>query len=199
MLAVMAHPDDPELWAGATLAAAAAAGSTLTIVLPRHGDPRDTEAATSAATLGATLTLVDDLTVSVLSSFLLELRPEVLITHPSTDMHPDHRAIARTVNAALPEAVIATGHPRRIYSCDSYNNLARDGHPLHLPVIIDATEMWDTKMQALAAHASQPIMDHFGPMAHTLGRLHGSRIGTTYAEAFAPVPVLGRLPAQPTL
>lgn len=54
-------------------------------------------------------------------------------------------------------------------------------------------------MRALAGHVSQPIDEHFGPMAETLGRLHGGRIGVPYAEAFAPVPVLGRLPASPHL
>jgi hypothetical protein len=62
-------------------------------------------------------------------------------------------------------------------------------------VIIDATGAWPVKMCALAEHRSQPISDHFGPMAETLGRLHGSRIGAQFGEAFAPVPVLGRLPA----
>jgi len=42
---------------------------------------------------------------------------------------------------------------------------------------------------------SQPIADHFAPMAETLGLLHGGRIGVRYAEAFSPVSILGRLPA----
>ena len=42
---------------------------------------------------------------------------------------------------------------------------------------------------------SQPILDHFGPMAEILSRLHGMRIGTSHAEAFRALPVLGRLPA----
>ncbi|MFI5497320.1 PIG-L deacetylase family protein [Actinoplanes sp. NPDC051859] len=193
VVAVMAHPDDPELWAGATLAASVRAGATVTIILPRRGEPRDAEATTSAGILGAALTLVDDLTPAVLDPLLRDLRPEVLITHPATDMHPEHRRVADTVNAALPDVVIATGHPRRVYACDSYHNLDRDGRPLHLPVILDATTTWDTKMRALSAHTSQPITEHFAPMALNLGHLHGGRIGTAVAEAFAAVPVLGRL------
>lgn len=50
-------------------------------------------------------------------------------------------------------------------------------------------------MQALIAHASQPITDYFGPMADTLAHLWGARIGVTHAEAFEPIPILGRLPA----
>ncbi|MGH3856562.1 MAG: hypothetical protein ACRDR6_24350 [Pseudonocardiaceae bacterium] len=59
--------------------------------------------------------------------------------------------------------------------------------------------MWETKMRALAWHRSQPFDEYFGPMAETLGRLHGGRIGVRYAEAFAPLPILGRLPDSPHL
>jgi hypothetical protein len=59
---------------------------------------------------------------------------------------------------------------------------------------MDATTTFDTKMAALREHASQPIEQHFGPMAETLGRLWGARIGTRYAEAFTAVPILGCLP-----
>jgi hypothetical protein len=91
--------------------------------------------------------------------------------------------------------VIATGHPRRVYTCDGYNGLDRHGRPLDLPVIVDVTDTWATKTAALAAHVSQPIGGHFGPMADALARLHGRRIERPLAEAFRPVPVLGRLPA----
>jgi hypothetical protein len=33
----------------------------------------------------------------------------------------------------MEHSVIATGHPRRVYHCDSYNNLDRHGRPLDLP------------------------------------------------------------------
>lgn len=194
VLTVMAHPDDAELWAGGTLALHTQAGAPATIAVPRAGEMRAREAAAGAKTLGALLRPLDELTVSTIRDLLAELRPDVVITHNPDDIHPDHQNTARTVLAALPEVVIATGHPRRVYTCDGYHNLDRTGRPLHLPVIIDVTSTWTTKMHALAAHASQPITNHFAPMAHTLGRLHGGRIGARYAEAFAPVPILGRLP-----
>ena len=66
----------------------------------------------------------------------------------------------------------------------------------HDVICVDKDE---AKIAALQAHVSQPIAHHFGPMAETLARLHEQRIGTTYAEAFRPVPVLGRLPAAADL
>ncbi|MGH3737681.1 MAG: PIG-L deacetylase family protein, partial [Micromonosporaceae bacterium] len=182
-MTVMAHPDDAELWAGGTLAHHTRAGTEVTITVPRSGEIRDKEAAAGADILGASLRRIDELTVPALRQLLGQICPQVVITHPPHDIHPDHQKVAGTLLAALPEAVIATGCPQRVYTCDGYNNLDRDGRPLDLPVLIDVTATWETKLAALAAHASQPIDGHFGPMAETLGRLHGRRIARRYAEA----------------
>ncbi len=195
VLTVMGHPHDAELWAGGALTRYAAGGAQVTVVVPGADEGRAREAAVGAKALGGLLRLLDELTVSTIRDLLTELRPEVVITHNPDDIHPDHQRTAGTVLAALPKVVIATGHPQRVYTCDGYNNLDRNGRPLHLPIILDVTSTWETKMQALAAHVSQPIASHFAPMAETLGRLHGGRIGVPYAEAFSPVPILGRLPA----
>ncbi|MFD5089823.1 PIG-L deacetylase family protein [Amycolatopsis thailandensis] len=199
VLTVMAHPDDAELWAGGTLARCSASSAAVTIAVPHHTEPgRDTEAAAGAAALGATLYQYDHPAAATLRELLLEVRPEVVITHPLRDVHAEHRTIADTLVAALPDVVIATGYPRRVYAADSYNSLTLDG-PIPPHTIIDITDTHEQKQRALAKHASQPITDHFGPMAETLARLWGSRIGVTHAENFVPLPVLGRLPAAPTL
>ncbi|WP_366942261.1 PIG-L family deacetylase [Amycolatopsis sp.] len=195
----MAHPDDAELWAGGTLARCAASGAAVTIAVPHHHEPRrDSEAAAGAAILGAKLYQYDWPTVAALRQLLLAVRPEVVITHSLRDVHPEHRGLADTLAAALPEVVIATGRPQRLYTADSYNSLTADG-PIPAHTIVDVSDTYETKWKALAAHASQPIGDHFGPMAETLARLWGSRIGARYAENFVPLPVLGRLPAAATL
>jgi LmbE family N-acetylglucosaminyl deacetylase len=190
----MAHPDDAELWAGGTLTRHAQAGARITIALPPCDHERALEAAAGADILGATLRLLDVLNVPAVQALLEHHRPDVLITHNPDDIHPDHQMTARTTLAALPTLVIATGRPQRVYTCDGYNNLDHAGTPLNLPTIVDVTDTWHTKKAALAAHHTQPVTDHFGPMAETLGRLHGRRIQRPYAEAFRPAPVLGRLP-----
>ena len=195
----MAHPDDAELWAGGTLARHTRAGGDVIIASVKHDSERMAEADDGAQILGADLYLLNDITTHAISTLLTEVRPDVVITHSSDDIHPDHRRCADLLASVLPDVVIATGCPRRVYHCDSYNNLDRHARPLDLPTIIDVTKHWDTKIAALQAHASQPITNHFRPMAETLARLHGQRIGTTYAEAFRAVPVLGRLPATAKL
>ncbi len=192
VLAVFAHPDDAELWAGATLALHARY-SPVTIAVPHRDDVRDAEARRGAALLGADLHQVPRLDRALLQRLLLDERPEIVITHPLDDVHPEHRAVAAAVLAAVPEPRITTGRPSRFYTCDTYNSLTLDG-PVRADVIVDATATFGTKMAALREHASQPIEQHFGPMAETLGRLWGARIGTAYAEAFTAVPILGCLP-----
>lgn len=195
LLTVMQHPDDAELWAGGTIARHVQAGGTATIAVAKHDAIRSSEAAAGAQILGADLYLVDELTIATITTTLCEVRPDIVITHSPDDIHPQHRRCAQHLLAALPDVVIATGHPGRLYHCDGYNNLDQYGNPLRLPTVIDVTDHWPVKIAALKAHSSQPILDHFGPMADALSRLHGMRIGTTYAEAFSALPVLGRIPA----
>lgn len=199
ILTIMAHPNDAELWAGGTIARHTQVGGAVVIAVAKGNPVRVAEAEAGASVLGAHLYLVNDLSASAISTILTEVRPEVVITHSSDDIHPEHRRCAEHLASALPDAVIATGHPRRVYHCDSYNNLDRHGRPLDLPTIIDISEQWNVKTTSLHAHTSQPIVTHFGPMAETLAHLHGRRIGTSYAEAFRAVPVLGRLPATTRL
>lgn len=199
LLTVMAHPDDAELWAGGTIARHVRNGGTAVIAVPHHDAVRDAEATVGAHLLGADLYFMDQLSVSTVATVLREVRPDVLITHPTNDIHPEHRRCAEAVLSALPNVVITTGHPKRAYHSDGYNNLDQHGRPLELPTIIDVSAHWRTKLDALRSHTSQPILDHFGPMADALGKLHGRRINAAYAEAFRAMPILGRLPAAPGL
>ncbi|MEU6974063.1 hypothetical protein AB0A71_41380 [Kitasatospora aureofaciens] len=192
VLAAFAHPDDAELWTGATLALHAR-HAAVTIAVPHRDDVRDAEARKGAAALGANLHQVPRLDHSTVRRLLLEVQPEIVISHPLNDVHPEHRAVAAAMLAAAPEPRIATGRPSRFYTCDTYNSLTLEG-PVRADTIVDATATFDTKLAALREHASQPIEQHFGPMAETLGRLWGARIGTRYAEAFTAVPILGCLP-----
>ncbi len=199
LLAVMAHPDDPELWAGGTLALHARE-APVTIAVTEHEAARMAEAAAGAAILGARfVALPAPVSAAAVADLITEVRPDVLITHLLTDVHTMHRQTAEAVLAALPEVVIATGRPLRVYAADTYNSLTLGG-PVSAPAIIDITSTYEQKCAALAAHAgTQPIVDHFGPMADTLSRLWGARIGASRAEAFTPIPVLGRVPATARL
>jgi LmbE family N-acetylglucosaminyl deacetylase len=191
ILAVMAHPDDAELWAGGTLALHARHEQAV-VAVEGQDEQRAAEAAEGAHRLGVELTVTDVITPAWCAGLLLELRPEVVVTHRLDDVHPDHRRVADAVLAAIPEAVIAAGRPLRLYTCDSYESLTLGGQ-VSGRTIVDVSTTFETKMHALQAHASQPL-DHFGAMAERLARTWGARIGAAFGEAFDPVPVLGRMP-----
>jgi N-acetylglucosamine malate deacetylase 1 len=199
VLAVMTHPDDPELWAGGTLALHAR-DAPVTLAVTQHEAARMAEAAAGAAILGARLAVLPaPVSAAAVADLITAARPDVLITHPLADVHSGHRETAEAVLAALPDVVIATGRPLRVYAADTYNSLTLSG-AVSAPVIIDITSTYEQKCAALAAHAgTQPIEGHFGPMADTLSRLWGARIGVPRAEAFTPIPVLGRVPAAARL
>ena len=195
----MAHPDDPELWAGGTVALHAR-DAPVTLAVTEHEAARMAEAAAGAAILGARLVVLHaPVSAAAIADLITSARPDVLISHPLADVHAEHRATAEAVLAALPQAVIATGCPLRAYTTDTYNSLTLSG-PVSAPAIIDITSTYEQKCAALAAHAgTQPIENHFGPMADILSRLWGARIGVPRAEAFTPIPVLGRVPATARL
>ena len=128
---------------------------------------------------------------------MTEFRPDIVITHRVDDVHPDHRLTALTVLGVLPDVVITTGFPKRVYVCDTYESATLNGF-VSARVIVDVSETFDLKITALRAHQSQPI-SHFAAMAERMGASWGGRIGKQWAEAFDPVPVLGRLPSAPHL
>ena len=123
LLAVMAHPDDPELWAGGTVALHAR-DAPVTLAVTEHEAARMAEAAAGAAILGAALAVLPvSVSAAAVAELITEVRPDVLITHLLTDVHPGHRETAEAVLAALPQVVIATGRPLRVYAADTYNSL----------------------------------------------------------------------------
>ncbi|MFB8241649.1 PIG-L deacetylase family protein [Kitasatospora purpeofusca] len=146
-----------------------------------------------AAVLGATLHQLPEITAQAIRTLLLEVKPDVVITHPVLDAHCEHRRTAEAVLEALSEAKIETGRPRRLYTCDTYNSLTLTG-PLTPTVMVDVTNTFDTKMKALRCQESQPVEGRFGPMAEDLARIWGRRSGAARAEAFTALPILGRLP-----
>jgi N-acetylglucosamine malate deacetylase 1 len=178
VLAVGAHPDDVELACGGTLALAVRRGRTVGIVHLTGGESgtrgtleeRREEAAAAARALGAaSLDLLDcgdgELRTGraeedALIRLLRRYRPEVVLSPPPEDRHPDHGRAHRLVAAAAFYAGLAG---RRLPGEDA-------GLPPHRPAavyhymqhdsfdpafVVDVTAAWDAKKAALACYASQ--------------------------------------------
>ena len=211
-----AHPDDAELVMGGTLITQAARGRRLALVdltrgeMGSRGTPelRAQEAAAAARILGVahreSLGLPDArLTVGVAEKdavvgALRRLRPRLVIVQHWEQRHPDHTATSRIVTDAcmlsglrnyrpdLGEAF----RPARILYATAMNE-AIDVAP---NVVVDVTAVWEQKMRAIAAFASQftPTagetvslpLDQFREAVEMAARRAGQKIGVRYGEGF---------------
>ncbi|TLN07544.1 PIG-L family deacetylase [bacterium] len=191
ILVILAHPDDPEFFLGATIARWTSAGHRVSYCLLTRGDKgandprvdpielarrRENEQRAAAARLGVTevrfLDFLDGCLVPSLEArmavtrVIREIKPDILVTcdpqnlFPSDNNinHPDHRAAGQiVVDAVFPGA----GSPM------FFPELRDEGLQPHSVkevwlsltaqpnTIIDVTEHWSVKLQALHEHVSQ--------------------------------------------
>lgn len=181
VLGVEAHPDDLEVGAGATLALLAHRGASVHFVSMTGGDRgskdkratladirrvREREARAAADILGVEQVHVlpfEDMCLrdtpesrGALVTIIRSVQPDTLFCLDpllTDESHPDHRAagriaLAAAIFAAFPLTPFAHGSPWNVshivlYGTDRPN------------VIVDVSETWNLKWEALAAHASQ--------------------------------------------
>jgi LmbE family N-acetylglucosaminyl deacetylase len=219
VLAFGPHPDDVEFYCSGTLAKYHAQGHTIGIAVMTRGDvgsptltrdeigaQRESEARQSAALLGAELYWLgyDDEflydspdvrrhVIDVIRQFGPDL---VLCPDKDNDYLPDHTRTGQIVwdthvMATVP--LIATAHPpvakpHAIWFYDTISMLN-----FNPEVWIDISEVWATKVKALACHDSQNAwLKHVFGMtmmdnAELQGRMRGLQAGCRYAEAFRRV------------
>src|SRR5436190_4848150 len=122
VLAVVAHPDDAELFCAGTLARARRDGATIAMCvlcrgdkgqpsqrIPNLGAVRRKEMLASAQLLGAELLLGNFPDGSLqdgpaernkLTEIYRKFKPTLVLAHPAEDYHPDHRAASDLAEAA---------------------------------------------------------------------------------------------------
>ena len=213
-LAIGAHPDDVELFAGGTLARLAAAGRKTGIVDLTRGELgtrgsaelRAEEAREAARHLG--LALRDNLGLpdgSVVESpaarvelirVLRKHRPRIVLTHYWEDRHPDHVAASRLVAAAAHHAGLAridTGQERFRPAAVLYFKLP----PHQVPsFVVDVSDFAAQRRAAIAAYRSQ-LFDpesrdpatylsrpDFLEQVESVASYYGALIGKAKGEAF---------------
>lgn len=193
ILVILAHPDDPEFFCGATLAKWARAGHHITYQLLTCGDKgfndsttadmtpdvlcalRHEEQRAAAKIIGAQAVhimnnpdgyLVADLDLRrKVTRAIRSFKPDILVTCDPQNLfaayginHPDHRAAGQVVlDAVFP----AAGNK------EYFPELIVEGYEPHMPkevwcsltqqpdTIIDVTETWTIKLEALLSHQSQ--------------------------------------------
>lgn len=174
VLAVGAHPDDVELGCGGTLASLARQGRRVGIVHLTRGEmgtrgtveQRRVEAERAAQVLGARAMEILDCgdghlrygteEEDELIGLVRRFRPEVVLGPPPSDRHPDHRRSHRLVEAAcfyagLRQRAPDRGEPHRPGAVFHYMQ-----HDSFEPrFIVDVTEVWEIRQEAVAAYGSQ--------------------------------------------
>jgi N-acetylglucosamine malate deacetylase 1 len=173
ILAIAAHPDDVEISAGGTVAKHISLGHKVAIVDLTQGELgsrgsaeiRKQEAQLAGKILGIhhrdNLALADgffeynELTLRMVIDQIRKYQPTIIITNALKDRHPDHARAAKLVAEAafysgLNKIVseFSPWRPKAVYhfNQDYYN---------HPDLVVDVTDFWEVKMNALKAYASQ--------------------------------------------
>jgi LmbE family N-acetylglucosaminyl deacetylase len=182
VLIIGAHPDDADIKAGGTAALWSELGHVVQLVSltdgraghqsmagPGLAKRRLAEAQASAATIGATYQVLDcpdgelDDRLEYRQRVIRLIRgfqPDLVITHRSTDYHPDHRfagllvqdaAYLLTVPAVCPEAPHLAKSPVILYFSDAF----RKPCPFEPHVVVDVGPAFNKLVGMLHCHQSQ--------------------------------------------
>jgi bacillithiol biosynthesis deacetylase BshB1 len=176
LLVIAAHPDDAEISVGGTIVRSVRQGLRVGILDLTSGEPtphgtlerraRETEAATKLlgiawrGNLGLPNRQLEDTLDArrAVAGALRLSRPRVVLSHYWDDVHPDHVAASRLVDAARFWSKLSRTDlpgdpfwPPRIYY---YWSIHLRNHP-RASFVVDVSEAIDTKMQAIACYESQ--------------------------------------------
>jgi LmbE family N-acetylglucosaminyl deacetylase len=238
VLAIGAHPDDIEAYCAGTLARYARAGEKvfMCVVTDGRGRPggnpdeiakiRRGEAQASADLIGAELIwmaipdgqlMVDDATRHQFGDVIRQTTPDIIITHPPMDYHPDHNAtnqlvmdasqVARTSNYQTSLPPIRKPVPVAFMSSELGLNYQPEEY-------VDISDVWDVKREMLLQHRSQhmpgPMFDaNWQPedpdalpimrVARVMSEFYGLACGVQYAEPYRWWRAANRLVARRVL
>jgi len=210
ILVIGAHPDDAEIGCGGTIAHYKKKGKNIGILDLSNGEPtpfgsvekRLAEAKAASEVLHVDIRITLDMTNRYIentienrekvSEVIRKYKPNVLITHPSDDWHPDHIACHQLVNAAKfqskltqTESQYPEYYPKYVFYFD-HSHLKDKNRKLDF--LVDISDSIEEKITALKAYKSQfvdnkkhlRIFDYIKERAGFLGY----QIGVKYAEGF---------------
>ncbi len=225
ILAIHAHPDDIEFQCAGTLGLLGEAGCHLTLATMTPGDCgsmdrdaetigkiRRAEAQQGAEVLGADYVCLEFRDMAVFNDdesrrrvveAIRHARPDIILTAPPVDYHPDHEATSVLVRDAcfattLPnyktrqwEPAAPLTHIPHLYYVDPLGGYDRDHRPVTPMFQVDVSRLSDLKRRMLACHASQRDwlfqqhgIDEYLDALTQWDRERGQRIGVAAAEGF---------------
>ncbi|WP_135536174.1 PIG-L deacetylase family protein [Halostella pelagica] len=187
LLAIVAHPDDADIFCGGTLAKHADRGDDVVVAHMTRGEyggfdttesdiaaTREAEATEAAEVLGCDCTFLgfEDgrITYSLenrrrIVEVIRQYEPAVVLTHYEDDMHPDHRTTSELVTdayymASLP-LVETESDP---HDPDNVYFFGKPTSSFDPEVYVDIAEYQETKERAIERHKSQVsfLQEHGG-------------------------------------
>lgn len=233
VLAIGAHGDDLEMFCGGTLARFTERGDKvfMCVVTDGRGRPkgelaqvveiRRKEAENSARVIGAEPIWMgipdggvwfNDETRHQFIEVIRACQPDLIITHPEHDYHPDHKTTSRLVMDASQIARTAN-YPSRYAPHRAIVPIAfmeaERGIDFLPEEYVDISPVWDKKLEMLNQHISQLMPTETGydpnfpiphrentPFAHyarALSQFRGLAVNVPYAEGFRWWRVANRL------
>ncbi|ACB76245.1 PIG-L deacetylase family protein [Opitutus terrae] len=201
IVAVGAHPDDPESGCGGTLKKFSAAGHNVTVLYLTRGEAgiagqtaaqaaatRTAEAESACGLLGAHarffgqidgVTVFDQAAVARMTQALTDLQPDLVLAHWPIDSHPDHQVAATLVI----QARLRAAPPFELFF---FEVCAGQQTMTFRPTdYVDITDMQEVKRAAVFCHASQNPAEIYAEGGHTLmEQFRGAECGVRAAEAF---------------
>ena len=212
IMTLAAHPDDSEIFAGGTLARFAERGDSVVICYASMGDKGSTtdaniatirakEAKRSAKVIGAEthcMGLKDGEihdTPETREAFLKPLKrykPDIVLTHSSTDYMGDHNLVSRLAQDCSFTAPLGVDNEyATIPSLFFMDSMAGVG--FHPEMYVDITGTMEKKLEMMRQHKSQLVFlgEYLGydflEYIDVVARFRGLQSGVRYAEGFREV------------
>ncbi|MEE8168893.1 MAG: bacillithiol biosynthesis deacetylase BshB1 [Candidatus Hydrothermarchaeales archaeon] len=209
VLVVGAHPDDAELGAGGTIAKLEKQGRRVGILDLSDGEPtphgtpeiRRKEAEEAAKILGVDVReilglenrkIIDSIEArKEIANIIRKYKPEVIITHPKDESHPDHIVAYNLVFASSfyarltkwPQARKPWEVKRIFHFPGGHQRVNRK-----VSFIVDISDFIEQKIKALECYKSQLIENvknrELLEIIPAAAKYYGSMIGRSYGEAF---------------
>ena len=145
--------------------------------------------------------LVDDpIARRAVARVIRSVRPRFILGPCETDLHPDHRATARLVQAACFVAGLKNhegldGRAHRPEQCWSYLGLPRQGSGwVEVTQVVDVSPVYERKLQAVRCHRSQLVEPEREGSSRSAGgphplermdardRFYGAQLGVRFGE-----------------
>ena len=194
IVGIGAHPDDVEIFFYGFLAACKARGDDISIAVATDGaaggdNPGAKLAATRAEETKNALTALAAPTLlglpdggladaadarQVITHFLQECKPDLVVTHAPDDYHPDHRALSHFVTDAVG------------FTCPILFAETLMGVGFTPDFYVDITPFFDAKQAAIMAHDSQEP-ERFAAASALMNRYRAAQCNAPdghYAEAY---------------